>query len=738
MTGLASVRRPRRASFSRKPIALMVPLFFSCTAAWAQANEEGRQLSDVVVSASGFEQDIKNAPASISVVTRQDLASKQYRDLAEALVDVEGIDVRGATGKTGGLNVSIRGMPSEYTLILIDGRRQNVAADVAPNGFGDALTSFMPPLSAIERIEVIRGPMSTLYGADAMGGVVNIITRKVAREWGGNVGVELSLPEDGDYAASQKLSLYANGPIQQDVLGVALRGSIYRRGEAERLRPVADLGAAGGRDPAPAESRQHNVGARFMLTPGKQNDIWLDIEQARTWYNNDDCRLGRIDKTNCLTGAAVVQSYGYKDHLRFNRDQVALGHTSRLGFGVLESSLMRTVIETEGRTIPTAARPANHPDIGQNRKLETSNTVFDTKLVAPLGASHVMTVGGQWWKAELEDSLLPDNHAQTMWSVFAEDEWRLTQSLAATFGLRYDDHERFGSEVSPRAYLVWNASENWTVKGGVSNGFKVPTLNQLIDGVSGVSGQGVNIDIGNPNLKPEKSRSTEIAVQYDNQRGMAAGLTLFQNDIKDKIVSGAGDCATNPISSCSASPTATYALNQDEAKTWGMELNGKLPLAERWLLSMNYTWTESELIQDGEKVGKLSDTAKHMANAQLRWNANDKLSLWLRGEYRGKSRRFNNDPRHLTGNSLREYQVAGEYIKDYSLFHLGGSYKYAKGVTLNANIFNLLDKDFRATKVYTSITNTQVVTGDYFSSTSATKGTVPNGRTLWVSANFDF
>ena len=75
------------------------------------------------------------------------------------------MDIRQGTGKTGGLDISIRGLPSEYTLILIDGRRQNTAGNVTPNGFNETATSFMPPLSAIERIEVIRGPMSTLYGS---------------------------------------------------------------------------------------------------------------------------------------------------------------------------------------------------------------------------------------------------------------------------------------------------------------------------------------------------------------------------------------------------------------------------------------------------------------------------------------------------------------------------------------------------------------------------------------------
>ncbi|ENO88624.1 TonB-dependent receptor [Thauera linaloolentis 47Lol = DSM 12138] len=686
----------------------------------------------MVVSASGFEQDLKEAPASISVVTREELETKQFRDLAEALQDVEGIDVRGSTGKTGGLNISIRGMPSDYTLILIDGRRQNVAGDVTPNGFGDALTSFIPPISAIERIEVIRGPMSTLYGSDAMGGVVNIITRKVAKEWNGSLGVEAGIPQDGDWGASQKINLYANGPIAQDLLGIAVRGSLFQRGETERIRDAT----GNARDPAPAKTRQHSIGTRLTLTPNASHDIWLDIDQARTWYDNEDCRLGGRDylNSNCVTANTTVT--GYKDYMRLDREQIAIGHSSRLSFGLFESSLMRTTTETKGRTIPTAARPAGSPDIGADRELETVNVVFDTKLVAPLGESHVATVGGQWWDAELTDSLLPDDHEQTMWSLFIEDEWRLTDSLAATLGARYDHHDAFGGEVSPRAYLVWNAASNWTVKGGVSQGFKAPRLNQLIDGISGISGQGTSISIGNPDLKPETSTSTELGILFDNQENLSASATLFHNKIEDKISSG-GDCTVNFISSCVANPDATYSINNDEAKTWGIELTSRIVLAPRWSLNLNYTWTDSEVRENGQKNGELSDTAKHIANAQLRWDTTDKLSLWVRGEYRGDSRRFDGDPDSFSGNTLREYQALGD-LKGYSLFHLGGSYKVASNVTVNANIFNLFDKDFTKFKTWTNVAGVEQLGSEYYRSAQSTKGTVTAGRTLWISANVNF
>lgn len=164
---MSSIRKEtHRNTFRPRPIAAAVGLVLTSFAGSAAAQQAGSLpaagggdtvMSEIVVTASGYEQMIKDAPASISVISRDELQTKQFRDVAEALKDVEGIDVRGGTGKTGGMNISIRGMPSDYTLILIDGRRQNVAGDVTPNGFSDALTSLIPPVSAIERIEVIRG-----------------------------------------------------------------------------------------------------------------------------------------------------------------------------------------------------------------------------------------------------------------------------------------------------------------------------------------------------------------------------------------------------------------------------------------------------------------------------------------------------------------------------------------------------------------------------------------------------
>ena len=135
-----------RATLTRTALASAIALASSQA---ALANDNTLQLDQMVVSAAGFEQKITDAPASISVITGEELKKKRVSNIAEALNDVEGVDVSGNAGKTGGLNVSIRGMGDAYTLVLVDGKRQNPAGNVTPNGFGETRFSFLPPVSAI-------------------------------------------------------------------------------------------------------------------------------------------------------------------------------------------------------------------------------------------------------------------------------------------------------------------------------------------------------------------------------------------------------------------------------------------------------------------------------------------------------------------------------------------------------------------------------------------------------------
>jgi outer membrane receptor for ferrienterochelin and colicins len=742
------------AAYSRSLLASAIAL--ASTLSMSAHADQPLNLDKVVVSASGFEQKVTEAPASISVISQEDLKQKRYSNLAQALDEVEGVDIRQGTGKTGGLDISIRGMESKYTLILIDGRRQNTAGNITPNGFDETRTSFIPPLSAIERIEVIRGPMSTLYGSDAMGGVVNIITKKVAKEWGGSVTVDHTFQEDSDYGETSNTSVYLNGPLVADKLGLALRGSMYKRDESDLTfdnnTTVSKRGAA------PVEGRNYNAGARLTLTPNETHEFALDFETGRQTYENDNCQLGTLDgkasrNSNAVNGCAKDDPSnisGYKDELRFERDQFALSHTAHLAIGTLENSLTYNKTETIGRTIPgTLGVPYDAPYqsivAGDDRQLESKDLIFDTKLNAPIGDYHMLTVGGQYWDAEVTDGIAGEDFAQKSWALFVEDEWRLRDDLALTLGARYEDHEAFGGHISPRAYLVWNTTENWTMKGGVSRGYKTPTLNQLHDGISSVGGQGSNISFGNPDLDPETSTNTEFGIYYDNLSNFNANATLFHTKFKDKIETGPDVPNCNFTNDPNLPGCISYGsgfkqeffseeINLGKAKTQGLELAGTWKFAPNWSLSANYTYTDSEQQSGDDKGAPLTNTPAHMAFARINWQATEDLTLWFKGEYRGDRTRYTQRTRNLTGDSLLVEREVGD-LEAYEVFHLGGSYVATENLTFNATIYNLFDKDFKTGSYYD---NGNSWVSDYAQIGRGTEGTIEEGRRLWLSANITF
>ncbi len=705
-------------------------IVLSCTCAlspaFAQTGQTGDdaevyKLDQLVVTAAGFEQQIRNAPASISVINRQELEQKRINSLAEALGDIEGIDVGDSAGKTGGLNISIRGMPSDYTLILVDGRRQNAAGNITPNGFGETSTSFLPPPSAIERIEVIRGPMSTLYGSDAMGGVVNIITHKVNQTWSGSLTGGGTLQEDSDFGNTYTGNFYVSGPLL-DKLGLTLRGSHFKRvaSDLSYTNATGNEVEVSKRGPSPVESNIDTLGARLTFIPNANHDLWLDADWAWQTYDNSFAQLGTLG----------VQ--GYTEKQKFNREQFTAAHTWRLGTGVIESSLMKNFTETIGRTIPNGT-PGKVP--GSPRTLESENLVFDTKGVVSLGR-HTLSLGGQYWEAEMVDGVAPAPYEHTQWAVFAENEWRFIDSVGLTLGLRHDDHSTFGGHTNPRAYLVWNATANWTVKGGISKGFKVPRLDQLADGITGFTGQGTRPTIGTPSLKPETSTTTELGIAYDNHRGFLANLSVFNNEFQDKIASGPGlpNCsfATSPnrpgcvdYGNWPAVDEYGQSINIDEAVTQGFEISSRIRLSDRWTLLTNYTYTDSEQ-KSGANIGQpLTNTPRHMVNARLRWEATSRVSLWINGEYR--SGRF----RAEDSATSRAKATYGDY-RAYDLYHLGGAFRLAENVTLNATIYNLLDKDFVTYGPYVSNTNTGAISYTNLYSNNQ------EPRRIWVSTTLTF
>ncbi|WP_346247501.1 TonB-dependent receptor domain-containing protein [Sphingomonas rustica] len=711
-----TLMRNRPVATGTASIALAMALALPAAAQTAQTGTpEGEAQDTIVVTAAGFEQKIENAPASVTVIRRQDLQEKRFGSLAEALGDVEGVDVGQSVGKTGGMTISIRGMPADYTLVLVDGRRQNAPGNVTPNGFNETSSGFLPPFSAIERIEVVRGPMSTLYGSDAMGGVVNLITRKVGDRWIGTGTAEATIQSDGDFGNQYSGNADLQGPLVRDLVGLTLRGSYFKR-EASDLSyddAAGDPVEVSKRGPSPVEADIYTLGGRISATPHADHDLWVEVDIARQWYDNSASQLG--------TG--TVQG-GYGPEMRFNRDNYVLAHSWRAGFANIDTTLTRNITETFGRTIPpgTPGKTA-----GDARPLKATNTILDSRAVVPLDPV-MLTLGGQYWKAEMIDGVAVAPYEFVQWALFGEGEIRLADSFRLTLGARYDDHETFGGKLSPRAYAVWNVTDALTVKGGVSRGFKTPRLDQITPGITGFTGQGTRPSIGTPDLKPEISTSYELGVYFD--AGPVSGnVTLFNNDFTNKIAAGVG------IANCSfaAAPDRpgcvdvgnfplvdlyAQSINVDEAVTRGLEASARIEFATNLSLGVNYTYTESEQKSGAQAGQPLVNTPKHMINGNLRWRPVQGLSTWLRTEIRSSRSR---------GVGV-EQTALGDY-KGYALFQLGGSYDITPNVKLSAAVYNLLDTDFVGYLPYQNGATTAYAS-EY--------ANLQEPRRLWLSATFDF
>jgi outer membrane receptor for ferrienterochelin and colicins len=767
-------------------------------------------LDTVVVTAAGFEQKIVDAPASISVVTREDLSQRPYTSLIDALRDVEGIDVgMETTDKNGAATVSMRGMPSEYTLVLIDGRRQSNVGQLYPNNFGGGQFAYVPPLDAIERIEVVRGPMSTLYGSDAMGGVINIITRRNREEWGGSITQGFTIQQEDQFGDARTTDLYLSGPLVKDRLGMAVRGSWYDTDESNPEWPALPLPDGsmwertlgfGGGGKAVANTRW-NAGVRLDFSLDEHNDFWLDYDISRQKYDNRKGQTGTLDSLESLwrSGNAtlpnpdgpgtvsrrVVQPrVGYTAWQRYERDQLSLTHQGRYDFGTWQTSLTHATSNNLGRSLPlTLEERANLQTLWNDvcarrgqaarcnmangnlgvlndaerarlsaflprplRTMELEGYVLDTMLDMTFGA-HKLTVGGQYNDTDMTDGVFGMDgggyrdgvkQKHRMWSVFAEDNWSFTDTLTATLGVRYDDHNVFGSHVSPRAYLVWNASDAWTVKGGVSTGYKTPRPDQLFPGVTGFGGQGVLPLVGSPNLKPETSTNYELAAYYEGER-FGFNITGFFNKFEDKIASGGTfpNCEVAPAGSgycVDVGPgwaelgysTFSQSVNIDEAETRGVELAAHVDLRDNLELRGNYTYTKSEQTSGAAKGMPIAgNPARHMANASLNWRISDALSLSLVGE--GRYDRY----RDTVVTSVNGATVSNvRYYEDYTVFHLGGSWKATDALTINARVNNVFDKDFVSQSCLLISDSEYSCVDDY-----AVK---EQRRSFWVSLNLRF
>lgn len=614
-------------------------------AAAAADQPQATRADDIVVTASaGREQQVKDAPASISVLTREDLERLPYREVTDALLEIPGITVTPGEGNS--RDISIRGMAPQYTLILVDGRRLS-SRETRTNGGNISEGGQLPPLEAIERIEVVRGPMSSLYGSDAMGGVVNIITRRIAREWRGSARLNGTAQLDGAFGDVADGSFYLSGPLAGEALGVQLQGGFTRRAE-DRV--------TGG------TPRRHDetLAAKLGWGAGANHDFLAEL----AYYSQV------VTQTAGRTVEATTAApEGTRTTQTQRRWVSSISHTGRWGFATSDSYLQledarsveadKRVKNTVAQSIWTLPLPANALSLGAFYRYEDLTDTTGNRLAGSTRAGA----------------------ARRQLALFAEDELRLLDGLRLTGGLRMDDDEQYGTHWTPRLYAVWSATRALTVKGGYSQGFRAPNLRQTLADW-GQTSRGGTI-YGNPDLKAETSRTIEAALLLD-AGAFQASLTGYDTRFDDKITrvtcaeAGAW-CVDEPLSSIGRPPT-TY-VNVDRAKVRGLEATIDLPLTRTLRLAASGTLTDSEQLTGANAGAALNDTPKQQASASLNWRPDPRFSGYVRTIFRGEE-------------AVTEAQISGEsaVAPSYATADIGGSFRLSRNATIQAGVQNVLNR----------------------------------------------
>lgn len=643
---------------TRTAVAVALALTASPAAVYA-AETAPLNEDQIVVTATGFSQEHREAPATISVVNEKELNTRSNQNVTEALREMPGVLVGNGHGSLATGDVQMRGMDSTYTSYMVNGIKQ-ATRESRPYGHHIGTeAAFMPPIAAIERIEVIRGPMSSLYGSDSIGGVVNVITKKAynLETWTGVLENNYFLQEKSEYGNTNQTNAFLMGPIIPGKLGVSVAADYLDRRDDDSQS-----------DERFVKHEAGNLDATIAMSP----------TDTQLWDLN-------------VTKGNQEKSHNNKQwYWGFDRDAASLSQHAWYGDDLLE---VKNYISYE-----KAKTEYRVPGMS-SQFIEQRNVEANSANTFSLG-DHKLTLGANWTRNELDDTFgIEDKEAPGVtpvskitrngWALFAEDAWMMVPDFTLTTSARLDHDSYFGYHVTPKLYGNWTIDENWALKGGVSAGYKKPDLRENNEGFTSVYGRYPysEISIGNDDLKPEQSVNTEMGV-YWQQDALALDATLFYTKFKDKI-SDKTICTQTATQKCQyngyVAESVFQYFNVSDAEIYGIELNGDWQVTASLRANANYTYTHSEQKSGDYKGYALSDFPTSMANVSLTWNVLNDLELWTKSSWRS------NSPDIGKSSSTEAY----------ALVDLGARYHLNKNITLMTGINNLFD----ANPIYTTTYN---------------------------------
>lgn len=622
------------------PLALAVSLILN-PALPASAADDEDAVDSVVVTANRIEQPVSRVGDSITVISAQEVRRSQKTAVSDLLAMTPGVVVARNGGLGGTTSVRIRGAETDQTVVLIDGVKLNDPSQ-ASGGFNFA------NLIATEyaQIEVLRGPQSTLWGSQAIGGVVNIVTPEPDGPLSASISAEGGTHDTafvrahaeagnerfawrvgGDYLSTDGISALSRdrGGLEQDSyrnVGFNVRGTLHITDNASAEVRSTWSDSRGEFDGFPAFS--------LVDTPEYGN--------TEEWVSYVGVNLSAFDG-------------------RFeNRVGFAYTDTQREDFD------------------PSSSVPQTFDAFGRNQRWEYQGTLqFSDQLTGIIGLESERSELSTASPTTDDPNPTPLHDTVQLDSAYAQVTVTPFAALTVSAGVRYDDHDTFGDQTNARASAAWSITESTIVRSSYGEGFKAPTLFQLYS------------QYGNLDLDAEEAESWDAGIEQRllNDK-LVLSATYFNRDTTNMI--DFVSCFDSDAPRCTAQPDGYYD-NVQETQADGVELGLVAQIGERLLFSANYTSMDAENSARGTaNFGRaLARRPDETANAQISYEWPLGLTTAIAVQHAGRS-----------------YDDAANrnVLDGYTLVDFRASYAVSESLEVFGRIENAFDEDYETIRRY--------------------------------------
>lgn len=616
--------------------AVMVSLLAGTTLVWggtafAQEDLQEFALEDMVVTASRVPTQKVDTPADISVITKEEIADQNYASASDALRAIPGVNVLGSGAKGSSMGqdkILLNG--DERVLVLVDGRRMNLGSS------GNSSADWLPPVNAIERIEVLKGGSSALYGTDAVGGVINVIMKK-----GSDIGNHVTVKAAGGSWNAEQYAISASGSNDSG-LGLIVSATKERRGEYKFKN-------ANGKSQMLKNSGYDDTGVIVKLDQkvGEDNRIGVNFEHI-----------------NAEGGSPFGYSkWGTTDSHKRISNNVALRYDWN------ESSDEKGYVQVYKNYQHAHFRS---PSVSNQSNFTDSTVGFEAQQNFKFSETDAFTAGLEYYKTTVDNNALYTGKRDiNNKAIFAENRWEFAPTWQLNTGLRYDHHSRYGSEVTPKVALNKKFDENSNVYLSWGRVFNAPTTDDLFWHQVDSSQWGTFYTYGDPNLKPEKGYVWTFGGNTKLNEKTSLSANVFYSKITDAI-----DWDYTSV------PNYTLAVNVNKEKRRGLELSLNHDFDDNLSAYASYTYVQVK--QDkGKGFTKDLTTKPNIYRAGLKYKNADWLFTLNANAVTGQSEKNFVDSSYFTLDLGAQYKIndnAKLFINGYNLTNaryaeFGGLYK---------------------------------------------------------------